>query len=323
MATHCRLCGKPVQISDVHTPGSPNYVISCRRCGVYEADDGAWAMFKNIETDPADRHLLSALTRTAPIRGVGRVLIDVSSYVALREGRIREPTFAERRQALLDWIAFESRKDRKSPYGARVPFDPQQDYPVAYCHPLDDGNADEWHFIFRPLEKEGLIDSPENGKIRITEKAWELLETRSKASGSIGFIAMKFKGMDDLHKAIEDGIARAGYKPSRIDREEYIGGVMDQIIAKIRESRFVVADFTGERNGGVYYEAGFAFGLNLPTFMICRSDHLDGDNRVHFDVQHLNLLVWEEGKLAALSERLEARIVAVLGRGPLPVTSRS
>jgi len=120
-----------------------------------------------------------------------------------------------------------------------------------------------------------------------------------------------------LDPAIEEGITRAGYKPTRIDREEYIGGVMDEIIAKIRESRFVVADLT-ENRGGVYYEAGFAFGLNLPVFTLCRKDHLDpGANHVHFDVQHLNLLAWEDGKLAELTARLEARIVAVLGRGPL------
>jgi hypothetical protein len=67
----------------------------------------------------------------------------------------------------------------------------------------------------------------------------------------------------------------------------------------------------------VYYEAGFAFGLNLPVFTLCRRDHLSGDDRVHFDVQHLNLLVWDEDKLAELSARLEARIIAVLGRGPI------
>jgi hypothetical protein len=91
---------------------------------------------------------------------------------------------------------------------------------------------------------------------------------------------------------------------------------MDQIIAKIRESRFVVADFTGNR-GGVYYEAGFALGLNLPIFTLCGQDHLSGEEKVHFDVQHLNLLTWEDGKLPELTARLEARIVAVLGRGPV------
>jgi hypothetical protein len=193
-------------------------------------------------------------------------------------------------------------------------FDPSSDYPVAYCRPLE-RDWSEWNFIVQPLLDRGLIVSPDNGALRLTEKGWEQLETRPKAIGFVGFVAMKFKGMDDLYVAIAEGITRAGYKPARIDQEEYIGGVMDQIIAKIRESRFVVADFTGNR-GGVYYEAGFAFGLNLPIFTLCRRDHLSGDERVHFDVQHLNLLPWEDGKLAELSARLEARIVAVLGRGP-------
>ncbi|HEY5090803.1 MAG TPA: hypothetical protein VIK30_12580 [Polyangia bacterium] len=182
-------------------------------------------------------------------------------------------------------------------------------------------NWSEWNFIVEPLFERKLIahgmgGRPTQGPVWITEKGWELLETRAKGSGSLGFIAMKFKEMDPVYEAIAAGIARAGYQQTRIDREEYIGGVMDQIIAKIRESRFVVADFTGNR-GGVYYEAGFALGLNLPVFTLCRQDHLSGAESVHFDVHHLNLLAWEDGKLPELTARLEARIVAVLGRGPV------
>ena len=321
--THCRLCGKPVEeIERVFPSTSHKYRVRCRRCGVYEADDWAWDQFAKMETPPSDRHLLSASARTAPVRQVSPVLIDTSSYVALREGRIRQPTFAERTEALLDWIAFESRKNpNASAYGAVVEFDPPSDYPVAYCRPLEP-NWSEWDFTIRPLLERGFIASATQDSglrmrsVRITDKGWELLEARPKGSGSVGFIAMKFKEMDPVYNAIAAGIARAGYKPTRIDREEYIGGVMDQIIAKIRESRFVVADFTGNR-GGVYYEAGFAFGLNLPIFTLCRHDHLSGDDRVHFDVQHLNLLAWEEGKLDELTASLEARIVAVLGRGPV------
>ncbi len=102
MSTQCRLCGKLVdKIDNVH-PSSRNHLVSCRRCGVYEADDGAWNMFSKMETDPSDRHLLSALTRTAPVRQVGRILIDANSYIALRDGRIRDPTFAEKSDALLE-----------------------------------------------------------------------------------------------------------------------------------------------------------------------------------------------------------------------------
>jgi nucleoside 2-deoxyribosyltransferase len=94
---------------------------------------------------------------------------------------------------------------------------------------------------------------------------------------------------------------------------------MDQIVALIRDSRFVVADLTLNR-GGVYYEAGFAFGLGTPVIPTCREDHLDEANtetKIHFDVRHLNVLTWNDGKLPEFRERLKTRIEAVLGRGPL------
>ena len=317
----CRLCGQRFESAPA-LPSSADRRVTCRICGEYDIDNRAWYYFAEIQTDPSDRHLLSALTRTAPVRGVGRVLISPDSFVALREGRVREPNFAERRDALLDWFAFESRKDPKSSaYGRAIQFDPQCDYPVAYCRPLEPNWA-EWKFIIDPLFDRQLLahgtgaGRPMQGPVWITDKGWEQLEMRPRASGSVGFVAMKFKEMDPVYEAIAAGIEQAGYRPTRIDREDYIGGVMDQIVAKIRESRFVVADFTGNR-GGVYYEAGFAFGLNMPVFTLCRHDHLEGDDRVHFDVQHLNLLTWQEGNLADLTARLEARIVAVLGRGPV------
>jgi nucleoside 2-deoxyribosyltransferase len=96
--------------------------------------------------------------------------------------------------------------------------------------------------------------------------------------------------MDHVQKHIETAVAAAGYKHLRIDSDEYIGGVMDQIIARIRESRFVVADLTHNR-GGVYYEAGFAFGHGIPVIPTCRQDHIGGAQnlRVHFDIQSVGL----------------------------------
>jgi hypothetical protein len=174
---------------------------------------------------------------------------------------------------MLYWLAFESRKNPSvSAYGAVVEFDPPSDYPVAYCRPLEPNWA-EWNFIIEPLVQRELIvyatqDVPgsQRRSVRITDKGWELFETRPRATGTAGFIAMKFHGMDDLHKAIQEGITRAGYKPTRIDREEYIGGVMDEIIAKVRESRearFVVADFT-ENRGACTTRPGSPSGSTCP-----------------------------------------------------------
>jgi hypothetical protein len=54
---------------------------------------------------------------------------------------------------------------------------------------------------------------------------------------------------------LQKGISDAGFEPLRINMKEHVNKICDEIIAEIRRSRFVVADYTGQR-GGVYYEAG-------------------------------------------------------------------
>ena len=81
----------------------------------------------------------------------------------------------------------------------------------------------------------------------------------------------------------------------------------------IRRSRFVVADFTGQR-GGVYFEAGYALGLGLRVIWLCRDGELKD---VHFDTRQYNFLVWKAGEYADLAKRLQNRIEATLGRGPI------
>jgi len=71
-----------------------------------------------------------------------------------------------------------------------------------------------------------------------------------------------------------------------------------------------VADFTGRR-GGVYFEAGFALGLNLPVFWICRKDDL---KKLHFDIRQYNFIIWE--KPEELTKKLKDTIQAIIGTGP-------
>lgn len=136
---------------------------------------------------------------------------------------------------------------------------------------------------------------------------------------SQAFVAMWFdKSMNDIWEngfrlAIED----AGYKPVRIDQKEHVNKIDDEIIAEIRRSRFLVADFTqgrGGARGGVYYEAGFARGLAIPVIFTCRKDVL---RKIHFDVRQFNTIVWEKNKMSELRENLRNRISAVIGDGLL------
>lgn len=159
---------------------------------------------------------------------------------------------------------------------------------------------------------------PENiDSVILMEGYAHLAELATKhVNSSQGFVAMWFD--DSMTEAYENGIrlgiGDAGYSPRRIDEKHHINKIDDEIIAEIRRSRFVVADFThgdtGHR-GGVYYEAGFAHGLGIPVFFTCRKDVLD---KIHFDTRQYNHIQWETH--AELRKALADKISAVMGDGP-------
>ena len=134
---------------------------------------------------------------------------------------------------------------------------------------------------------------------------------------SQAFVAMWFDvSMDKVwEEGLLPGIRDTGYEAVRIDQKEHLNKIDDEIIAEIRRSRFLVADFTqGETGprGGVYYEAGFAHGLNIQVIFTCRKDALE---KVHFDTRQYPHIVWETPQ--ELRDKLAKRISAVLGDGPL------
>ena len=138
----------------------------------------------------------------------------------------------------------------------------------------------------------------------------------TNTDSSQAFVAMWFHDStnDAYEKGIEPAIKEAGYKPLRVDRKEHVNKIDDEIIAELRRSRFLVADFTHGKDGargGVYYEAGFAHGLGLPVIFTCRKDSM---KTLHFDTNHYNHIVWKTPD--ELREKLKNRILAVIGKGP-------
>lgn len=157
-----------------------------------------------------------------------------------------------------------------------------------------------------------------------TATGWERLDAMASmpsSDGRQGFVAMWFA--EDMSPIYETGIApaidRAGYRPFRIDGKEHANKIDDEIIAEIRKSHFLVADFTSGTvpgpdrpisipRGGVYYEAGFAQGLGIPVIWTVRADQLED---VHFDIRQYNMIAWTDA--IDLQQRLYNRIVAMLG----------
>ena len=169
----------------------------------------------------------------------------------------------------------------------------------------------------RTLEEEGFIYSRPSGGWSVSARGYiacdDLLEKRSASTQ--GFVAMWFSPtMDKTYKeGIEPAVRLAGYTSMIIKDKEHVNKIDDEIVAEIRRSAFLIADFTGHR-GGVYFEAGFAMGLGLPVIWTCNKDAIDD---LHFDIRQYNCLDWSEP--SDLRRRLQKRIEALLGRGPLVV----
>jgi nucleoside 2-deoxyribosyltransferase len=159
----------------------------------------------------------------------------------------------------------------------------------------------------------------------VTFAGWDYLEKiRAKHIASVqAFVAMWFSKETEeaFDNGIEPAIKNCGYQPMRIDRKEHSNKIDDEIVAEIRRSRFLVADFTSQRyrpRGGVYFEAGFALGLNMPVIWCCRKDLI---RQVHFDTRQFNHITWEDA--GELRIKLTNRIGAVIGDGPLKAQRRS
>ncbi|MDD3013650.1 MAG: hypothetical protein PHC34_08110 [Candidatus Gastranaerophilales bacterium] len=219
----------------------------------------------------------------------------------------------------------------------------EQDYPLFFCR-----NTSELEDIIKYLYDNELILGPEyfigETTFHLTPKGIgyiEELEHNPKSKQC--FVAMWFsKNTENLYnKAIKpaiegdpnknpnDEVYGTGYSVRRIDEKQHINYITDELIKEIRHSKFIIADLTGNR-GGVYYEAGFAFGLGLPVILTCHKDwqkelskncgcKRDG---IHFDLQQKNILFWTDDpndteyskyNLVEFKKALIARIGAVVG----------
>ncbi len=198
-------------------------------------------------------------------------------------------------------------------------------------------NNDEWIYIIQDLlEKElGYIEFIKyatagpltKSYIKITPKGWNQLSKLRlpNQNSNTAFIAMWFNNIvKPVREIIKQAIRNAGYEPKIVDEEPFNGDVVNQIITYINQARFVIADLTEQRQG-VYFEAGYAKGLNIPVIYSVRDDQIDPIKetgkpdplRVHFDLNHQNLLSWNNDNLVDFQKRLTNQITATIGVGPL------
>jgi len=148
----------------------------------------------------------------------------------------------------------------------------------------------------------------------IAPAGWQRIEDlqRTKIESRQAFVAMWFA--DEMNQFFEDGIKpaiqEAGFICKKIDMVEHNNKICDEIIAEIRKSRFIVADFTGQRSG-VYFEAGYAMGMGLPVIWLVQKSDV---GNLHFDTRQYNHIDYTDTD--DLKIRLYNRIMATIGQGP-------
>ena len=194
------------------------------------------------------------------------------------------------------------------------------------------------------LKAEDLVgyhhDAFAHESLHLTYKgAVRALELNRQISDSKNaFLAMWFDSMTDQYKAlVQIAVRNAGYNLQVVNEVHHNDYIMDKVLNLIKESRFVIADLTcapeidgvtpskGVR-GGVYLEAGYAKGLGKQVIFTCRDDPASRA-RIHFDVKQVNTVFWNDAEGGAIKafgqhdfvEYLKERIVATVGKGPVPV----
>jgi hypothetical protein len=275
---------------------SETYEMTCPQCGVHKFTGTAIAILVQQNLSKRQEANISGwLYHNQPF--------EISSENIDWLKALKAPRFHERADMLL--LAIEGKTNYA---GERLKTEP---YWLSASWSI---KGPEFNEIIEYLHNVQQIDCDGAG-CKITHKGWARLAELQKinADSEQCFVAMWFD--QKMNKIYDDVIAKAvldaGYRPHRVDKKEFNDRIDDEIIAQIRRSRFIVADFTGHR-GGVYYEAGFAKGLGLEVFWTCRKD---GEKDLHFDIRQYNCIFWEEDKLPDFKKSLANRIESVLGRG--------
>lgn len=139
----------------------------------------------------------------------------------------------------------------------------------------------------------------------------ESLDNANKHSNKI-FLAFKFKQnkeiFEEVKRFIENDIEDIKFQAVIVNQEttEHNEKISDKIIAELKGARMIVADFSAH-SPNVYFEAGFAMGMNIPVIWTCNTGHLED---MAFDVNHFPIIEWDD--VDDLKEKLRDRILRLI-----------
>jgi hypothetical protein len=339
-SNQCYICKKQANIQQKGRQFDNDlYSVDCQICGNYLISrEASLSLSTDIPND--NIYILSAVTRLASERGLPLRILTNNLKELVDTAPVPDGPLEMVDQILL----YVSQKIKR--YNELVEFK-QNDYPICFAR-----SGDEFIFLCNKACDLGYIKHI-NNQYRIELKGWQRVTelNKLKPDSRHVFVAMWFDGKTiKLREAIKSGIKASGYIPIIADESDYTGNIMDFVLGSIKQSKFVVADFTcepekphdeenennlikGGVRGGVYYEAGFAKGLGLGVIHLCKDD-TESKKRLHFDVEQEYTIFWTDKEVENitvrkieeresnisprnLSEKLFDRIIRIFGFGPV------
>jgi hypothetical protein len=301
--TSCYVCNLESTISD--NPDHLRKVVSCPRCQKYEIFIKTAEKIKNNISQQQIANISSWIYHN------DKPIIDQNNIENLLN--LPTATVGEKARRFITYVA--KQYPKPGDFIKNIHADDTIYLTMTGCY-----DRTELGYIIKDylsVNQEYLLnfnDSDNRYSFKISPQGWAYIESLKELNpdSHIGFIAMWFnKQLDSFFHDIEEAIRDAKYQPLRLDRKEHNNNIDDEIIATIRQSKFIVADFTGQR-GGVYFEAGFAKGLGLEVIYLCEESDFEN---VHFDNRQSNFIIWNKDNLDQLRKKLTDRIIATIGKG--------
>ncbi|OGO03147.1 MAG: hypothetical protein A2Y59_01400 [Chloroflexi bacterium RBG_13_52_14] len=342
----CPICNEEYLTSRKSTFGGEFLeYFNCRRCGKFLTNPNFIDLYIQYGFDEV-RHLVSAWIRRknknnpkeTPRFPQEPVDANINKWLMAFKRMGLPESISEKLDALLQVYAIEVGRIYSQSFLAKEPRF------IAETAALD---LHELNGLVDLLIDKGWIKFNSSSKeweyiVQITAEGWQRIESllRNPIVSDSAFIAMWFDS--SIQKYSETGasvVQKCGYHPIIVNEEEFSGFIMEYVISSIRQARFVIADFTtisekqeedkiiGGVRGGVYWEAGMAYGLGKPIIHTC-VEKAEAIERIHFDVEQMNTLFWnsedldtENIDMTALPknpkfiQRLYRRIQFLVGQG--------
>ncbi|WP_250634191.1 hypothetical protein [Pinirhizobacter soli] len=291
----CVLC--KIEQASVNSRGDW-FDVSCLGCGQFQVSGTA----AHLEFPSGLLPRLRCWARAQSDEGAP--LEITSEFLDNADAQIPNPSVSDKLEFALASLA------RNTKLGGQTIFIHSQHYPRLWAY-----SVDELNYLVHTLHEQGLIHSTDNfagHACYLTANGWAKVESslQAGANSDQAFVAMAFS--QDMKAIFDQGIApavrAAGYRPHRVDSAPHVERIDWKIISDIRASRFVVADVTTHRNG-VYFEAGYALGIDRKVIWTVHEDDLAN---AHFDTRQFVHIQWKTAE--DLREQLERVIVGVIGR---------